>query len=79
MKATVELPDFLFEEMKACAELQGVPFRQLVEEGLRLVLQQSQTASKPFRLRDGSFPRNGLQGQGSWPEIRSFIYEGRGE
>jgi hypothetical protein len=79
MKTTLELPDSLFQEAKSCAETRGVPFRQIVEEGLRLVIQQAQQPWRPFRLRDGSFKGEGLLNEQSWPEIRKIIYEDRGE
>ncbi len=39
MKTTVELPDELFRRAKAEAALRGRRFKDLIEEGLRLVLQ----------------------------------------
>jgi len=39
MKTTVELPDGLFRRAKAEAALRGRKFKDLVEEGLRLVLE----------------------------------------
>jgi hypothetical protein len=39
MKTTVELPDDLYRRAKAEAALRGRKFRELVEEGLRLVLE----------------------------------------
>ena len=79
MKTTIELPDSLFAEAKACAEARGVPLRQIVEEGLRTVIQQSRTSRKRFRLRDCSFGGLGLAENLTWPEIRKTIYRGRGE
>jgi hypothetical protein len=38
MKTTVEVPDDLYRRAKAEAALRGRKFRELVEEGLRLVL-----------------------------------------
>ena len=38
MKTTVEVPDELYRRAKAEAALRGRKFRELVEEGLRLVL-----------------------------------------
>ena len=38
MKTTVELPDDLYREAKAEAALRGRKLKDLVEEGLRLVL-----------------------------------------
>jgi hypothetical protein len=79
VKTTVEIPDSLFEEAKACAESRGVPFRQIVEDGLRIVIEQAQNSRQPFRLRDGSFRGEALPTERSWPEIRKIIYEGHGE
>jgi hypothetical protein len=39
VKTTVELPDELFRRAKAEAALRGRRFKDLIEEGLRLVLQ----------------------------------------
>jgi hypothetical protein len=38
MKTTVELPDPLYRQAKAEAALRGLKLKELVEEGLRLVL-----------------------------------------
>jgi hypothetical protein len=38
MKTTVELPDALYRQAKAEAALRGRKLKDLVEEGLRLVL-----------------------------------------
>ena len=79
MKTTVDIPDSLFQEARACAESRGLSFRQVVEEGLRAVIQQGKKTRKPFRLRDGSVEGDGLQDNLSWTEIRQTIYQGRGE
>jgi hypothetical protein len=79
MKTTMEISNSLFQEAKACAESRGVPLRRIVEEGLRLIIQQSRQPRKRFRLRDGSFGGKGLQSDMSWAEIRHAIYQGRGE
>ena len=79
MKTTVEIPDALFQEAKEFAESRGVPFRQVVEEGLRGVIQQGRQPRKRFRLRDGSFDGQGLQAALPWSDIRAAIYHGRGE
>jgi hypothetical protein len=78
MKTTVEIADSLFEEAKACAESRGVPFRHLVEEGLRTVVQRQQKPPGRFRLRDRSFGPTGVGRKVSWAEMRAAIYEGRG-
>jgi hypothetical protein len=40
MKTTVELPDDLYRQAKAIAALRGRKLKDLVEEGLRLVLER---------------------------------------
>lgn len=78
MKTTVDLPDSLFQEAKACAEARGVSFRQIIEEGLRAVIQPSGKPGR-FRLRDGSYGRPGSRGPQNWQAVREAIYQGRGE
>ncbi len=79
MKTTVDISDSLFQEAKACADDRGVTFRQLIEEGLRTVIEHQRKPKRRFRLRDESFGGEGLQNGMSWREIRETIYEGRGE
>jgi hypothetical protein len=79
VKTTVDIPDSLFEEAKSCAESRGVPFRQIVEEGLRTIVGQGRESRKRFRLRDGSFGGKGRASSRSWSDIRQTIYQGRGE
>jgi hypothetical protein len=78
MKTTVEIADSLFEEAKAVAASRGVPFRQVIEEGLRAVLCHRESRGR-FHLRDGSFGPPGAQPARPWAEIREEIYRGRGE
>ena len=77
MKTTVEIADSLFKEAKACAEARHVPLRQLIEEGLRTVIER-EPPKKKFKLRDGSVGGDGLQGNLTWDEIMEIAYEGRG-
>jgi hypothetical protein len=46
MKTTVEVPDELYRRAKAEAALRGRKLRDLVEEGLRLVLDAPQKADR---------------------------------
>lgn len=78
MKTTVELPDSLLEEAKAYARRRGVPLRQVLQEGLRLVMDQEPRGRRPFRLRDASRDLGPMQVE-TWPEIRRILYSGRGE
>jgi hypothetical protein len=79
VKTTIDIPDSLFQEAKACAEARGVPLRQIVEEGLRSIVHNAHEPRKRFRLRDGSFGGKSHQSERSWSEIRQTIYQGRGE
>jgi hypothetical protein len=50
MKTTVEIPDELHRRVKAEAALRGRKLRDLVEEGLRLVLDSSSKVRRDSRL-----------------------------
>ena len=56
MKTTVEIPDNLFRHAKAVAALRGRKLKDLVEEGLRHVLESPEvnndTASQQVTLHD---------------------------
>ena len=43
MKATIELDDELYRQLKATAALRGSKVKELVAEGVRLVLRQPET------------------------------------
>jgi len=80
MKTTVDIADELLARAKRLAATEGTTLRELVEQGLRGVLDQ-RSRRRSFRLRDASFDGNGLQPQvadGSWESIRDLVYEGRG-
>ncbi len=55
MRTTVELPDELLRQAKARAALQGRALKDLVAEGLRLVL-QNPVARSPALSRRTEFP-----------------------
>jgi hypothetical protein len=46
MKTTVEVPDDLYRRAKAEAALRGRKLRDLIEEGLRLVLEERRPARR---------------------------------
>jgi len=50
MKTTVEVPDDLYRRAKAEAALRGRKLKDLIEEGLRLVLEAPRTRRKPPSL-----------------------------
>ena len=78
MKTTVEIPDALFREAKSYAARRGVPFREVVAQGLRLALEPSRTPGRRFRLRTVTTKGEGLQCGEDWAAIRSLVYEGHG-
>ena len=80
MKTTVEIADPIFTQAKALALNQGISFRVLVEEGLSAVIEaRTRIASKPFRLRDGSFRNSdGLRTGLKWSGITALAYENEG-
>ncbi|HEX5321636.1 MAG TPA: hypothetical protein VFW46_20930 [Stellaceae bacterium] len=47
MRTTVDLPDELFRRAKSEAALRGKKLRDLIEEGLRLVVDEPSRAGKP--------------------------------
>jgi len=80
MKTTIDIADSILARAKALAVRERRTLRQLVEEGLQLVL-RSRRQSERFRLRRASFRGEGLAAdlrEGSWDSIRDRAYEGRG-
>lgn len=81
MKTTIEVSDSLFAELKRVAAEQHVTMRSLLEEGLRLVLDEYRDRSRPRGIRDARYGTGGLNAEfeaGGWDAIRDAIYEGRG-
>jgi hypothetical protein len=52
MKTTVEIPDDLYRQAKAEAALRGHKLRDLIEEGLRLVLEAPRKPARRPSLAD---------------------------
>ena len=75
----MEISDSLFRDVKRYAAARELTFRQVLESGLRTLLTEARDPKKPFRLKRASFRGDGMVKDYSWPEIRSVIYEGRGE
>jgi hypothetical protein len=78
MKTTVDIPDSLFIEAKRYAAEHKIPFREVVEAGLRTVVLQPAKSKKPFKLKKCAVNGKGMVKDFTWPEIRAMIYEGRG-
>ena len=70
MKTTVELPEELFRRAKAEAALRGRKLKDLVEEGLRLVLQQSRDQPARPSLAELMQPARGVVDSGV-PDLAS--------
>lgn len=80
MKTTIEIADPLLNRAKQVAAAEGVTLRELVEDGLRRVLEEREKRGA-FRLRRATFRGQGLQpdvAEGSWQRLRDLAYEGRG-
>ena len=79
MKATIEIADGLFDRARQVARKEKTTFRSLIEQGLRLVLNERQ--AKPKKLP----PLVTVGGSGltkefrnvSWEKTRNEIYRGR--
>ena len=52
MKTTIEMPDELYRQAKAIAARNGRKLKDLVEEGLRLVLKASRQRRRQRRLAE---------------------------
>ena len=80
MKTTVEIVDPLFRQAKAVASKDGLTFRDLVEEGLRAVVEaRTRNVSEPFCLRDGSFRNgHGLQTGLEWTDLTTLACDDEG-
>jgi hypothetical protein len=83
MKTTVHIRDPLLREVQALVRKEGSTLKAAIDEGLRDYVAKRKRKDKPFVLKDGSYPPQHLVTEKvepkSWEEIRSIIYEGRGE
>ena len=77
MKTTIDISDDLAAEAKELAKREGTTLRAIIEQGIRLKLEQSCSA-EPYTLPDRSVSGRGLQAEfrdKSWEEIREAAYE----
>ena len=76
MKTTVEISDPLLREAKGIAERDGTTLRELIELGLRRVLDERNAAiQKPYKLRDLRNYNMKLRPEireGDWEQIRAL-------
>jgi hypothetical protein len=80
MKTTIDIAEPLLTRAKLVAATEGVTLRELVEDGLRQVLEKRERHTA-FHLRRATFRGQGLQpdvAAGSWQRLRDLAYEGRG-
>ncbi len=80
MKTTVEIADALLDEAKRIASRQETSLRELIEDGLRRVVEERKRR-RPFHLRRATFKGKGFQSgveAGGWELIRELSYKGRG-
>jgi len=81
MKTTIDIADSLILQAKRAAAADGTTLREVVEAGLRAVLEQRQARSVPFKLGRAYFKGKGLQpamAGARWEDIRDRACEGRG-
>ena len=80
MKTTIDIATDLAMRAKALAVKRGVTLRTIVEQGLRMALEEDQGA-KRYRLPKRSVPGLGLHREYAsrpWSEIVEASYGGRG-
>ena len=81
MKTTIDVADALLREAREVATRDQTTLKELVQEGLRRVLDERRPRPNAFRLRDIAPVGGGFQpgfADGDWQRIRDAIYEGRG-
>ena len=75
MKTTIDIPDSLVPDIKRYAAQHGIPMREVVERGVRQLLEgQSPTG---FKLKNVPFRGKRIAGN-DWEQIRALVYSGRG-
>jgi len=78
VKTTVDIATPLFQEAKQYASAHGLSLRQVIETGLRRVLDARPANATPFRLKKRTFKGQGIGAEADWPTVRRQIHEGRG-
>lgn len=80
MKTTIDIADNIMERSKQVARREKSTFRDLVEEGLLLVIDR-RTNAKKTKIEPVTVKGNGLTepfANASWGQIRQTAYEGHG-
>jgi hypothetical protein len=81
MGAIIDRADALLREAREVATRDRTTLKELVQEGLRPVLDERRPRPSAFRLREITAGGGGFQPEfadGDWQRIRDAIYEGRG-
>jgi hypothetical protein len=68
MKTTLDITDGLFAQAKAISERDKTTLRAIVEEGLRLVVENRNKGYVPYVMPDCSFGEPGARNGGLTPE-----------
>jgi hypothetical protein len=79
MKTSVEISNALLQQVRALAARDGLTLREIIEAGLRLVIERDQQP-RAFKLRDASVTGRGLKkglSYDDWGKILEMAYEGR--
>jgi hypothetical protein len=77
MKTSVEISNALFAQAQRVLKAENTTLRNLIEEGLRKVLEDRKTKRALFKLGDASVGGNGLSREfqnASWDVIRDAAY-----
>ena len=77
MKTTVEISDDLAAEARQVAKREGTTLRAVIEQGIRLKVEQS-NRTQGYKLPDRSVQGRGLKPEfrhKSWEEIRATAHE----
>lgn len=80
MKTTIDIADNIMERSRQVVQAGNVTFRDLVEEGLLLVIDRREQAKKK-QIKPVTVKGNGLSDafrNASWDQIRHAAYEGHG-
>lgn len=80
MKTTFDIADNILERTRAFARRRGITMKEMVEEGLEIVLQLREKR-ETRKIKPVTFKGKGLSPEyqsASWSDIRREIYRGRG-
>lgn len=80
MKTTFDIADNILERSRRLSKSERVPLKELVEEGLELVIER-RTARQLEVIKAVTFKGNGLSQEfegASWSKIRDAAYSGHG-